>query len=27
MVAPSAAPNEPERIRFAIDTIESLGSR
>jgi muramoyltetrapeptide carboxypeptidase len=25
MVAPSAAPNEPERIRFAIDTIESLG--
>jgi muramoyltetrapeptide carboxypeptidase len=25
MVAPSAAPNEPERIRFAIDTMESLG--
>jgi muramoyltetrapeptide carboxypeptidase len=25
MVAPSAAPNEPERIRFAIETIESLG--
>ncbi|MGH7397828.1 MAG: S66 peptidase family protein [Candidatus Rokuibacteriota bacterium] len=25
MVAPSAAPNEPERVRFAIDTIESLG--
>jgi len=25
MVAPSAAPNEPERIRFAIDTGESLG--
>ena len=25
MVAPSAAPNDPERIRFAIDTIESLG--
>lgn len=25
MVAPSAAPNEPERIRFAIDTLESLG--
>jgi len=25
MVAPSAAPNEPERIRFAIDTVESLG--
>jgi muramoyltetrapeptide carboxypeptidase len=25
MVAPSAAPNEPERIRFALDTVESLG--
>jgi muramoyltetrapeptide carboxypeptidase len=25
MVAPSAAPNEPERIRFAIDRVESLG--
>ena len=25
MVAPSAAPNEPERIRFAIETVESLG--
>jgi muramoyltetrapeptide carboxypeptidase len=25
MVAPSAAPNQPERIRFAIDTVESLG--
>jgi hypothetical protein len=25
MVAPSAAPNEPERIRFAVDTVESLG--
>jgi len=25
LVAPSAAPNEPERIRFAIDTVESLG--
>jgi muramoyltetrapeptide carboxypeptidase len=25
MVAPAAAPNEPERIRFAIDTLESLG--
>lgn len=25
MVAPSAAPNEPERVRFAIETIESLG--
>jgi muramoyltetrapeptide carboxypeptidase len=25
MVAPSAAPNEPDRIRFAIDTVESLG--
>jgi len=25
MVAPSAAPNDPERIRFAIDTVESLG--
>ncbi|HSL52409.1 MAG TPA: LD-carboxypeptidase [Candidatus Deferrimicrobiaceae bacterium] len=25
MVAPSSAPNEPERIRFAIDTVESLG--
>ena len=25
MVAPSAAPNEPERIRFALDTLESLG--
>ncbi len=25
MVAPSAAPNEPGRIRFAIDTVESLG--
>jgi muramoyltetrapeptide carboxypeptidase len=25
IVAPSAAPNEPERIRFAIETLESLG--
>ncbi|MEX2221054.1 MAG: LD-carboxypeptidase [Candidatus Rokuibacteriota bacterium] len=25
MVAPSSAPNEPERIRFAVETIESLG--
>jgi muramoyltetrapeptide carboxypeptidase len=25
MVAPSAAPNEPERVRFAIETVESLG--
>jgi muramoyltetrapeptide carboxypeptidase len=25
MVAPSAATNDPERIRFAIDTVESLG--
>jgi muramoyltetrapeptide carboxypeptidase len=25
IVAPSAAPNEPERIRFAIETVESLG--
>jgi muramoyltetrapeptide carboxypeptidase len=25
MVAPSAAPNDPERIRFAIETVESLG--
>jgi muramoyltetrapeptide carboxypeptidase len=25
IVAPSAAPNEPERIRFAIDTVESRG--
>src|SRR6202035_5464740 len=25
IVAPSAAPNDPERIRFAIDTVESLG--
>jgi muramoyltetrapeptide carboxypeptidase len=27
LVAPSSAPNEPERIRFAIETIESLGFR
>jgi muramoyltetrapeptide carboxypeptidase len=25
LVAPSAAPNEPERIRYAIETVESLG--
>jgi muramoyltetrapeptide carboxypeptidase len=25
IVAPSAAPNEPERIRYAIETVESLG--
>jgi muramoyltetrapeptide carboxypeptidase len=25
IVAPSAAPNEPERIRFAVETVESLG--
>lgn len=25
IVAPSAAPNDPERIRFAIETVESLG--
>jgi muramoyltetrapeptide carboxypeptidase len=25
IVAPSSAPNEPERIRFAIETVESLG--
>ncbi len=25
IIAPSAAPNEPERIRFAIETVESLG--
>src|SRR5262249_21023020 len=25
LVAPSSAPNDPEHIRFAIDTIESLG--
>jgi len=27
LVAPSSAPNEPEDIRFAIETIESLGFR
>jgi muramoyltetrapeptide carboxypeptidase len=27
LVAPSAAPNEPDRIRFAAETIESLGFR
>ena len=27
LVAPSAAPNEPEHIRFAIETLESLGFR
>src|SRR6266853_1856537 len=27
LVAPSSAPNEPERIRFAAETIESLGFR
>jgi len=27
LVAPSSAPNEPERVRFAIETIESLGLR
>src|SRR4026207_1304914 len=27
LVAPSSAPNEPERIRFATETIESLGFR
>jgi muramoyltetrapeptide carboxypeptidase len=27
LVAPSAAPNDPELIRFAVDTIESLGFR
>ena len=27
LVAPSAAPNDPEHIRFAIDTLESLGFR
>jgi muramoyltetrapeptide carboxypeptidase len=25
MVAPSAAPNDPDRIRFAIETVESIG--
>ena len=27
LVAPSSAPNEPEDIRFAIETLESLGFR
>src|SRR5262245_41864935 len=27
LVAPSSAPNEPENIRFAIETLESLGFR
>ena len=27
LVAPSAAPNDPEHIRFAIETLESLGCR
>lgn len=27
LVAPSSAPNEPERVRFAVETIESLGFR
>jgi muramoyltetrapeptide carboxypeptidase len=27
LVAPSAAPNDPEHIRFAIETLESLGFR
>ena len=27
LVSPSSAPNEPERIRFAAETIESLGFR
>src|SRR6266481_159340 len=27
LVAPSSAPNEPDRIRFAAETIESLGFR
>src|SRR5262247_2810323 len=27
LVAPSSAPNEPEDIRFAIATLESLGFR
>ena len=27
LVAPSSAPNEPEHIRFAIETLESLGFR
>src|SRR4026208_1888373 len=27
LVAPSSAPNEPDRIRFATETIESLGFR
>jgi muramoyltetrapeptide carboxypeptidase len=25
LVAPSSAPNEPERVRFAVETVESLG--
>ena len=27
LIAPSAAANEPERLRFAMETIESLGFR
>jgi muramoyltetrapeptide carboxypeptidase len=27
LVAPSSAPNEPDRVRFAVETIESLGFR
>src|SRR6266481_2785871 len=27
LIAPSSAPNEPEDIRFAIETLESLGFR
>lgn len=27
LVAPSSAPNEPEHVRFALDTLESLGFR
>ena len=27
LVAPSSAPNDPEQIRFAIETMESLGFR
>ena len=27
LVAPSSAPNEPEHIRFAVETLESLGFR
>ena len=27
LIAPSSAPNEPEDVRFAIETLESLGFR